>query len=86
MSIIHSIVNHVLKSSKRIYDPNNPHDYKCDREKEIQQNKHAQAPKSVIIQESVMGGVQVETLTKICILLYVAKIGFLKIIYHWEVI
>ena len=64
MSLMHSIVNAALKRGKRIYDPNNPADYPAAREKELQQNKHAQAPKSVSIQESAVAGVPVELLTK----------------------
>lgn len=81
MSLIHSIVNYALKSGRRIYDPNNPMDYRAVREKEVKQNKYAKAPKSVSISESVIGGVQVELLTKDCnptdrIIMYIHGGGF----------
>jgi len=63
MSIIHSIVNNALKSGKRVYDPQNPTDYPAARAREAEQNRHAQAPKSVTIREFAMGGVQVEELS-----------------------
>ena len=63
MSILHSVVNKALKSGKRVYDPQKPMDYAAVRAKELEQNKNASAPKSVAIQEAVLGGVPVEKLT-----------------------
>lgn len=63
MSLIHSIVNICLRSGKRVYDPQNPTDYPAARAREAAQNKNAKAPRSVKIEERIMGGVPVEKLT-----------------------
>ena len=63
MSLMHSIVNLSLKHGKRTYDPQHPADYPAARTTELQQNKFAQAPKSVLITADTVNGVSVEWLT-----------------------
>ena len=64
MSLMHNIVNLSLKHGKRTYDPQHPADYPAARATELQQNKFAQAPKSVLITADTVNGVSVEWLTK----------------------
>ena len=64
MSLMHSMVNLSLKHGKRTYDPQHPADYPAARAAELQQNKFAQAPKSVLITADTVNGVSVEWLTK----------------------
>ena len=64
MSLMHSIVNLSLKHGKRTYDPQHPADYPAARATELQQNKFAQAPKSVLITADTVNGISVEWLTK----------------------
>ena len=64
MSLMHSMVNLSLKHGKRTYDPQHPADYPAARATELQQNKFAQAPRSVRITADTVNGVSVEWLTK----------------------
>ncbi len=63
MSFMHSMVFYFCKKGKRRYFPDEPQDYPAKRAAEVRQNKFAQAPKSVKIRETSMGGVPVELLT-----------------------
>lgn len=63
MSLMHCIVNRALKGGKRVYDPGSPLDYPAARAKEVAQNRNAQAPKSVHIEQGALAGVPVEWLT-----------------------
>lgn len=63
MSIMHSMVFYFCKKGKRRYSPDIPQDYEEKRAAEVRQNRLVIVPKSVHIQEAVMGGVPVELLS-----------------------
>lgn len=63
MSIMHSMVFYFCKKGKRRYSPDTPQDYAAKRDAEVRQNRFVTVPKSVLIRETVLGGVPVELLS-----------------------
>lgn len=81
MSIMHSLVFHFCKKGKRKYIPGENQDYPAKRRLEVKQNRFANAPKSVSINQVEMGGVPVEVLSHPqnptdCVVLYFHGGGF----------
>lgn len=64
MSLMHSIVFYFCKKGKRHYEPGRTQDYEASRLSELRQNRFAQAPRSVRIEERRLGGVPVELLSR----------------------
>ena len=64
MSLMHSLVFYFCKKGKRRYEPGKVPDYEASRRSELRQNRFAQAPRSVKIEERRLGGVPVELLSR----------------------
>lgn len=66
MSLMHSIVFYFCKKGKRRYDPGAAQDYEASRLSELRQNRFAQAPRSVRVEQRRLSGVPVELLSRPC--------------------
>ena len=64
MSLMHSLVFYFCKKGKRRYEPGSRPDYEAARRAELRQNRFARAPRTVNIEQTRLGGVPAELLSR----------------------
>ena len=63
MSLMHSILNGILKKNRSFYDPRKQNDYAAARRREIAAMSRVKLPKGVSFRQEALGGVDTEWIT-----------------------